>query len=76
MNKALETLKARGFFAQCTDEQALSDRMDKGPVTFYVGCDLEGFTYNLPVKCEEAIMKNKQLGRFLRISNQRLKPRK
>ncbi len=42
MNKALETLKARGFFAQCTDEQALSDRMDKGPVTFYVGCDPTG----------------------------------
>ena len=42
MNKALETLKARGFFAQCTDEQALSDKMDKGPVTFYVGCDPTG----------------------------------
>ncbi len=42
MNIALETLKARGFFAQCTDEQALSDRMDKGPVTFYVGCDPTG----------------------------------
>ncbi|MCR5123674.1 MAG: tyrosine--tRNA ligase [Treponema sp.] len=42
MNKALETLKTRGFFAQCTDEQALSDRMDKGPVTFYVGCDPTG----------------------------------
>jgi len=41
-----------------------------------VGCDLDGFTYNLPQICEEAIMKNKQLGRFLRISNQRLKPRK
>ena len=33
-------------------------------------------SYHMPVKCEEAIMKNKQLGRFLRISNQRLKPRK
>ena len=42
MNKALETLKARGFFAQCTDEKALSARMDKGPVTFYVGCDPTG----------------------------------
>ena len=42
MNKALETLKARGFFAQCTDEQGLSDLMDKGPVTFYVGCDPTG----------------------------------
>ncbi|MBQ0052231.1 MAG: tyrosine--tRNA ligase [Treponema sp.] len=42
MNKALETLKARGFYAQCTDEQGLSDLMDKGPVTFYVGCDPTG----------------------------------
>ncbi len=42
MNKALETLKARGFFAQCTDEQGLSDLMDKGPVSFYVGCDPTG----------------------------------
>lgn len=42
MNKALETLKSRGFFAQCTDEKGLSDLMDKGPVTFYVGCDPTG----------------------------------
>lgn len=42
MNEALENLKKRGFFAQCTDEQALSDKMDKGPITFYVGCDPTG----------------------------------
>lgn len=42
MNKALEDLKARGFFAQCTDEKGLSDLMDKGPVTFYIGCDPTG----------------------------------
>ena len=42
MNKALQTLKERGFFAQCTDEKGLSDLMDKGPVTFYVGCDPTG----------------------------------
>lgn len=42
MNKALEILKSRGFFAQCTDEKGLSDLMDKGPVTFYVGCDPTG----------------------------------
>lgn len=42
MNKALETLKERGFFAQCTDEEALSDLMDRGAVTFYVGCDPTG----------------------------------
>ncbi len=42
MNAALETLKERGFFQQCTDEAALSARMDSGPVTFYVGCDPTG----------------------------------
>ncbi len=42
MNKALETLKQRGFVQQCTDIEKLSDIMDQGPVTFYVGCDPTG----------------------------------
>lgn len=42
MNKALEVLKERGFFQQCTDIEGLSALMDKGPVTFYVGCDPTG----------------------------------
>jgi len=42
MNKAIETLKERGFFAQCTDLEGLSEAMDKGPITFYVGCDPTG----------------------------------
>ena len=42
MNKALEVLKERGFFQQCTDVEGLSALMDKGPVTFYVGCDPTG----------------------------------
>ena len=42
MNKAIETLQERGFFNQCTDLEGLSDRMDKGPITFYVGCDPTG----------------------------------
>ncbi len=42
MNQAIETLKARGFFNQCTDLEGLSARMDKGPITFYVGCDPTG----------------------------------
>ncbi|MBR1404703.1 MAG: tyrosine--tRNA ligase [Treponema sp.] len=42
MNKALEILKERGFFAQCTDEQGLSDEMDKGPIAVYIGCDPTG----------------------------------
>ena len=51
-----------------------ADLREDLPEDFYVGCDLDGFTYNLPLICEEAIMQNKQLERFLRISNQRLKP--
>ncbi|MDR2182386.1 MAG: tyrosine--tRNA ligase [Treponema sp.] len=42
MNTTLETLKARGFFAQCTNAEGLSAAMDAGPVTFYVGCDPTG----------------------------------
>lgn len=42
MNQALENLKTRGFFKQCTDEEGLSLLMNEGPVTFYVGCDPTG----------------------------------
>jgi tyrosyl-tRNA synthetase len=42
MNPALENLKARGFFQQCSDVDGLSRLMDEGPVTFYVGCDPTG----------------------------------
>ncbi|MFP3042922.1 tyrosine--tRNA ligase [Treponema primitia] len=42
MNQALENLKTRGLFQQCTDPDALSKLMDQGPVTFYVGCDPTG----------------------------------
>jgi tyrosyl-tRNA synthetase len=42
MNHALENLKTRGFFQQCTDPDGLSRLMDEGPVTFYVGCDPTG----------------------------------
>jgi tyrosyl-tRNA synthetase len=42
MNQALENLKTRGLFRQCTDADALSRLMDEGPVTFYVGCDPTG----------------------------------
>ena len=42
MNAAIETLKARGFFQQCTNVESLSKEMDKGPVAFYVGCDPTG----------------------------------
>ena len=42
MNKAIETLQERGFFNQCTDLEALSAKMDEGPVTFYVGADPTG----------------------------------
>ena len=39
---ALDRLKERGFFAQCTDEERLRARLDEGPVTFYVGVDPTG----------------------------------
>ncbi|MCG8479436.1 MAG: tyrosine--tRNA ligase [Spirochaetales bacterium] len=39
---ALARLKERGFFAQCTDEKRLAERLDEGPVTFYVGIDATG----------------------------------
>ena len=39
MNSAIENLKTRGFFAQCTNEEGLSRLMDEGPVSFYVGVD-------------------------------------
>jgi tyrosyl-tRNA synthetase len=42
MNPALENLKARGFFQQCTDAEGLSKLMDEGPVTFYEGTDPTG----------------------------------
>jgi tyrosyl-tRNA synthetase len=42
MNPALENLKRRGFFQQCTDIDGLSRAMDEGPVTFYLGCDPTG----------------------------------
>ena len=42
MNKDLENLKKRGFFSQCTNTEGLSDLMNKGALTFYVGCDPTG----------------------------------
>lgn len=42
MNSALKVLFDRGFVKSCTDIDALSDLMDKEPVTFYLGCDPTG----------------------------------
>ncbi|MDR3336068.1 MAG: tyrosine--tRNA ligase [Treponema sp.] len=47
MNRALENLKARGFYAQCTDPDSLSKLMDTGPVVFYVGCDPTGTSLHI-----------------------------
>lgn len=47
MNKALETLKERGFFQQCTDVDGLSRLMDDGPVAFYVGFDPTGSSLHI-----------------------------
>ncbi|MDR1390096.1 MAG: tyrosine--tRNA ligase [Treponema sp.] len=42
MTDMLSTLKARGFFAQCTNTKGLSLAMDRESITFYVGCDPTG----------------------------------
>ncbi|MCL2762963.1 MAG: tyrosine--tRNA ligase [Treponema sp.] len=47
MNQALEVLKNRGFFAQCTNETELSRLMDTEPVIFYVGCDPTGSSLHI-----------------------------
>lgn len=47
MNEALENLKRRGFFQQCTDEEKLSAAMNEGAVTFYVGCDPTGSSLHI-----------------------------
>ncbi len=39
MADVLETLKRRGFLQQMTDEASLSEILDAGPTTFYVGFD-------------------------------------
>jgi tyrosyl-tRNA synthetase len=47
MNQALENLKTRGFFQQCTDPGGLSRLMDEGPVIFYIGCDPTGSSLHI-----------------------------
>ncbi|MFW5684474.1 MAG: tyrosine--tRNA ligase [Spirochaetota bacterium] len=47
MNQALSTLKERGFYAQCTDVEALSELMDREPVSFYVGIDPTGSSLHI-----------------------------
>ena len=42
MNKGLQVLFDRGFVKDCTDLDQLSDLMDKGSVTFYLGVDPSG----------------------------------
>ena len=42
MNPAIENLKLRGFFQQCSNEEELSRLMNEGPVTFYEGTDPTG----------------------------------
>lgn len=42
MAKGLDILIERGFFKQCTNLEALTKKMDEGPITFYVGVDPTG----------------------------------
>jgi tyrosyl-tRNA synthetase len=47
MHPAIENLKDRGFFQQCTDAEGLSNLMNEGPVTFYIGCDPTGSSLHI-----------------------------
>ena len=47
MNSALDDLKIRGFFAQCTNEEGLSRLMDTEPVVFYLGVDPTGASVHI-----------------------------
>ena len=47
MHPALDTLKTRGLLQQCTDIEGLSQAMDEGPVTFYIGCDPTGSSLHI-----------------------------
>lgn len=39
MSDILSVLMERGFFAQCTNEEGLRERLASSSVSFYVGCD-------------------------------------
>ncbi|HCC36974.1 MAG TPA: tyrosine--tRNA ligase [Treponema sp.] len=47
MHPAIDILRARGFFQQCTDVEGLSRLMGEGPVTFYIGCDPTGASLHI-----------------------------
>lgn len=47
MSEPLRTLKERGFFAQCTDEDALARLLDRETVGFYVGIDPTGSSMHI-----------------------------
>ena len=42
MNKFLKEFKDRGYFYQCTDENELSDLLDKKKIKAYIGFDCTG----------------------------------
>ena len=42
MSDALDVLKERGFFKQCTDEKGLRAKLAEGPMTLYAGFDPTG----------------------------------
>ena len=47
MSEPLHTLKERGFFAQCTDEDGLGRLLDQETVGFYVGIDPTGASMHI-----------------------------
>ena len=57
----LETLKERGFIKQCTNEEGLSEALNEGPMTFYIGFDPTGDSLHvghlLPIMCMSWLQK-------------------
>jgi tyrosyl-tRNA synthetase len=47
MSDALNILKERGFFKQCTDEDGLRAKLAEGPQKFYVGLDPTGPSFHI-----------------------------
>ena len=56
MNKFLKEFKDRGFFYQCTNEDALSKLMDNEKIKAYIGFDCTAEAYMLEVYCRSCVL--------------------
>ena len=60
---AFDVLKERGFIKQCTDEDAVRELFDKGPVTAYIGYDPTATSLHIGNLCVTmALMHLERLG--------------